>query len=47
MTNNQIDQIKMEIDSIKEYLATEFCRKCEEMMRRLEECEKLLVNDEH
>lgn len=42
MKNNQIAQLKLEIDSIKEYLETELCKKCEEMSNRLQECYSLL-----
>jgi hypothetical protein len=38
MNNNQVAQLKLEIDSIKEYLETELCKKCEEMSNRLQEC---------
>lgn len=44
MTNNQIIQLKLEIDSIKEYINTDVCKKCEEMYNRLHECQKLLEN---
>lgn len=40
--NSQIINIKLEIDSIKEYLHTDVCRKCAELSIRLEECELLL-----
>jgi len=42
MTNNPITQLKLEIDSIKEYLDAELCKKCEEMYNRLQECQSLL-----
>jgi hypothetical protein len=38
MSNNQIEQLRLEIDSIKEYLETELCKKCEEMSKKLQEC---------
>ena len=40
--NSQIMDLKIEIDSIKEYISTDLCRKCEEMSLRLKECEQLL-----
>lgn len=42
MNSNQIAQLKLEIDSIKEYLETELCKKCEEMNQRLLECYSML-----
>lgn len=42
MNINQIAQLKLEIDSIKEYLETELCKKCEEMNRKLLECYAIL-----
>lgn len=44
MTNHQVTQLKLEIDSIKEYITTDLCKKCEEMYNRLHECQKLLEN---
>ena len=38
MNNNQVAQLKLEIDSIKEYLETELCKKWEERSKRLQEC---------
>jgi hypothetical protein len=38
----QIADLKSEIDEIKEYINTDLCRKCEEMSKRLEECERKL-----
>lgn len=46
MKNNQIAQLKLEIDSIKEYLETELCKKCEEMSQRLKECYDILESIE-
>jgi hypothetical protein len=37
-----ITDLKLEIDSLKEYLQNEICRKCEELSSRLAECESLL-----
>lgn len=34
--NNHIVNIKLEIDTIKEYIETELCRKCDEMRKKLE-----------
>lgn len=42
MENKTINQIRIEIDSIKEYVYSDLCLKCQEMMHRLKECEKLL-----
>lgn len=42
MSNNAIEELKIQIESIHEYLATELCKKCEEMTNRLIECERLL-----
>lgn len=42
MTNSMITDLKLEIDSLKEYLQNEICRKCEELSTRLSECESLL-----
>lgn len=48
MNNNQVAQLKVEIDSIKEYLETELCKKCEEMSQKLSECYAILdkITDE-
>lgn len=47
--NQQITELKLEIDHIKEYLNTAVCIKCEEMSLRLNECEILLakIKNEH
>ena len=37
--NDHIVNLKLEIDSIKEYIETELCRKCDEMRRKLETLE--------
>ena len=42
LTPQQIADLKSEIDEIKEYINTDLCRKCEEMSKRLEECERTL-----
>jgi hypothetical protein len=42
MKHNQITKLKLEIDSIKEYIDTELCKKCEEMYKRLEYCKDIL-----
>jgi len=42
--NSQITELQVEIDSIREYISTDLCRKCEEMSIRLKECERLLNN---
>ena len=47
MINNQITQLKLEIDSIKEYINAELCKKCEEMYNRLQECQSLLESLSH
>ena len=39
---NDISKIREEIDHIKEYLATDLCRKCQEMLDRLAYCDNLL-----
>lgn len=41
--NDKILQIQEEIDHIKEYLSTDFCKKCEEMIDRLKYCEQLIA----
>lgn len=39
------DEIKLEIDELKEYIETALCKKCEEMKKQLESLEtKLLEN---
>jgi len=40
--NEKVLKIQEEIDHIKEYLSTDFCKKCEEMMERLKYCEQLI-----
>lgn len=47
MTNNQINQLKLEMDSLKEYINTDVCKRCEEMYKRLQECQRLLENLEN
>lgn len=42
MTQEQIRNIQTEIDSIREYVETELCKKCEEMFKNLAQLEKLL-----
>lgn len=42
MTKETIADIQNEIDSIREYVETELCRKCEEMFVHLQHLEKLL-----
>jgi hypothetical protein len=37
--NNHIVNIRLEIDTIKEYIETELCRKCDEMRQKLETLE--------
>lgn len=44
MTQKQITEIKLEIDRIKEYVESELCQKCEQMSKRLIECEELVKN---
>jgi len=39
---DEISKIREEIDHVKEYLATDLCRKCQEMLARLAYCENLL-----
>lgn len=34
--NNNIINLKLEIDTIKEYIETELCIKCDEMRKKLE-----------
>lgn len=36
MTKTDITNLKIQIDSIKEYVDTELCKKCEEMKKQLE-----------
>ena len=40
--SNRILEIKQEIDSIKEYVESDLCKKCEEMTTRLKYYESLL-----
>lgn len=40
--NNEITNLQLKIDSIKEYLYSDICKTCEEMSNRLKECEALL-----
>lgn len=47
LTPQQITELKVEIDVLKEYISTDLCRKCEEMHTRLIECERLLQNAEN
>jgi hypothetical protein len=43
MNNSSIIvELKQELDSIKEYVDSEICKKCQEMYIRLEECQKLI-----
>jgi len=42
MNNDRINQLKVEIDQLKEYVEGELCRKCEEMTKQLEEYKKML-----
>ena len=39
---NNIDKIQEEIDHLKEYISTDFCKRCEDMINRLKKCEELL-----
>lgn len=45
LTPQQITDLKIEIDSLKEYIYSDLCRKCEEMSKRLNDCERLLENE--
>ena len=40
--NNDIINLKLEIDHLREYLLGEVCKKCEEIQKRLNEYEKIL-----
>jgi hypothetical protein len=40
--NNHIVNLRLEIDTIKEYIETELCRKCDEMRKKLETLEVTL-----
>jgi hypothetical protein len=42
MTKETITDIQNEIYSIREYVETELCKKCEEMSKHLQHLEKLL-----
>lgn len=42
MTKETMVDIQNEIDSIKEYIETELCKKCEEMSQQLKFLESLL-----
>lgn len=42
MLANEFLEIKIEIENIKEYLSNEVCKKCEELSKRLVECEAQL-----
>lgn len=42
MTKQQILELKMEIDKIREYVHSELCKKCEEMSQKLKECEQII-----
>lgn len=45
--NQQIIDIKSQIDSLKEYIDTELCKKCEEMKRKLDQLNCLLDSIEN
>lgn len=45
MKSSELTTLKEEIEKIKEYVASEVCKKCEEMYDRLKECEQSL--EEH
>lgn len=42
MNKNQILELKLEIDKIKEYVQSELCRKCDEMQAKLKEYEEAI-----
>lgn len=42
MNNEEFLKIKEDIHSIKEYISTEICKKCEEMFKQLEKYQKIL-----
>lgn len=42
MTQEKIIQLKLQIDSIKEYIKSDICRTCAEMQIRLDEYEEKL-----
>jgi hypothetical protein len=42
LKTQQILEIKEEIENIKDYIESDLCKICEEMKRRLYQCEKLL-----
>jgi hypothetical protein len=42
MEINNLSEIKVEIDRLKEYVNSELCKKCEELNKRLIECERLV-----
>lgn len=42
MTIQKITELKLEIDRLREYIESDLCKKCEEMTRRLKQCEMLL-----
>ena len=41
-TKQKMIELKQQIDSIKEYVDSELCKKCQEMYDSLVECQKLL-----
>lgn len=45
--NQQIIDIKSQIDSLKEYIDTELCKKCEEMKSKLDQLNCLLDSIEN
>jgi hypothetical protein len=42
LNEQQIIEIKQNIDNIREYVESDLCKICEEMTNRLRQCEKLL-----
>lgn len=42
MNNEKINELKVQIDQLREYVEGELCKKCEEMSKQLEEYKKML-----
>lgn len=42
MNEEKINELKIEIDSIKEYIYSDLCIKCTEMIQKLHDCQRAL-----
>lgn len=43
MNNQQLSEVKEQIEYIQEYINTELCRKCEEMKLKLDILKEILI----